>query len=69
MYGIPSADRLGTLLCEALGVSPDSARRVILDVNICSDKPIAVYVEMIGDERLLTIDWQAELAGLEVEAA
>jgi len=66
MYAVPSAERLATLLCEAMGIDPDMTRRVILDVNVSSDKYIVAYVEMYGDERLLAIDWRAELAGVDI---
>lgn len=50
-------------VCEAVGVDFQKTRRIVLDIPF--DDWVAVYVEMIGDERLLEIS--TTLNGVEKE--
>jgi len=40
-------------LCAQLGLRPDRVRRIVIDVDM--KKPVLVYVEMMGDSRMLEI--------------
>ena len=52
---------LAILIAKGLGLDPLKVRRVVLDVGVnCA---VVAYVELIGDERLIEIDW----SGLGVE--
>ena len=42
-------------ICLCLGVDPTTVRHLVLDFSI--DKPLTAYLELCGDERFLTIDW------------
>ena len=47
-------------LAPIIGVEYDNIHRVVIDLE-CGDVPI-VYVQLIGDSRLLEIDWPGELS-------
>lgn len=51
-------------ICEALGLEMGRVQRIIIDFNVNS--PVMVYVQMLADERILKIDWEAALKGAEV---
>lgn len=47
--------QLGEPLCAALGLDPNTTRRIVLDVQ--PNALVVAYVELAGDERLLDIKW------------
>lgn len=51
--------KLMQVLGPALGLDHQNIRRIVLD--IVYDDTIKVYIENIGDERLLSIDWAGNL--------
>lgn len=53
---------LGRILLEA-GLIPAFAQRVVIDVR--TDEPVRVYLEMVGTRRLLRVF--SDLAGVKVE--
>lgn len=58
---------LGKVLCEALGLDVNLTKRIIIDCDSSDGNTIPmVYVEMIGDRRLLDIQWTDALKGAEV---
>lgn len=52
-----SPDVLGVKVCEALGIDPDLVQRIVIDIDACRVGPLPVYVQMIGTDKLLNIDW------------
>lgn len=63
-YKIPTGQGLEEQVCKALGLDPWLVPRIILDIS--ADTYIKVYVEMIGTDTLLQVDWAAGLQGAEV---
>ena len=59
---IISGEALGMAVCEAMGIDPHRTGRIILDLGV-GFEPVKVYVEMIGDDRLLSVDWSKGLKG------
>lgn len=55
------------ILMEALGIDNARVQRIVLDVDVLS-LPVA-YVQLVGDERLLEIDWAGNMEGVEVHYA
>lgn len=47
-----------------LGIIPDCAQRVIIDINVM--KPVKIYVQMFGTTRVLQLDWIDLLKNVEV---
>lgn len=60
------AGTLGTDVCNALGLTAASVRRVILDMP--SDGVVVAHVELFADNRVFQIDW-SRLNGAEVKYA
>jgi len=58
---ILGTERIGIPVCEALGLDPNRVSRIIIDINAYVGGPVKVYVEMIADERMLTLDWSEGL--------
>ena len=55
------------IICEALGIKMDKVRRIILDATVL--EPVRVYVELLGDQQLLTIDWKDLGPGMSIKYA
>ena len=53
-------------VCEALGLDPARVARIIIDLDCNNYGPIPIYVEMIGDNRLLSLAWSKGLKGAEI---
>lgn len=53
-------------VCKALGLNPSRTSRIIIDLDCNNCGPIPIYVEMIGDDRLLFLDWGKGLEGAEI---
>lgn len=53
-------------VCEALGLDPGRVGRIIIDLDCNNCGPIPIYVEMIGDDRLLSVDWGKGLEGAKI---
>ena len=62
---IINAHELGPKICEVLDIDPNKVGRLILDIDATATEPIRVYVELLADERMLSVDWSA-LRGLQV---
>jgi hypothetical protein len=58
------AEALGELVCQALGLEPGLINRIIIDIKAC--EILKIYVEMVGTEKLLDLDWEAALKDAEV---
>jgi hypothetical protein len=54
-FHIIAGKEIGIKISEALGIDPDRTRRIVLDIGI--EGPIVAYVELLGDRRLLQVDW------------
>lgn len=61
---IISDHKFGPQLCEALGLSAEYVRRIIIDVEV--DAPVCVFVEMFGSTKLLHLDWVDGLKGAHI---
>jgi len=61
---ITTSDELAVNICQALGLEHDRVYRVILDL-VANEFPV-IYVQMIGDSRLLDVDWKRGLEGVAV---
>lgn len=55
---------VGTVICEALGLEANTVKQIIIDID--SDAPIRVYVEMYATDWILDLDWAKGLKGAEV---
>lgn len=53
------SDDLGKDICEALGLDPKQVRKVVVEAFVQGTEPVWVYVQMVGIEGLLRIDWSA----------
>ena len=53
-------------VCEVLGLNSSRVARIIIDLDCDNYGPIPIYVEMIGDDRLLSVDWGKGLKGAEI---
>ena len=53
-------------VCEALGLDPGRVARIIIDLKADNYGPVPVYVEMICDKRILSLDWGKGLAEAEI---
>ena len=53
-------------VCEALGLDPGRVARIIIDLKADNYGPVPVYVEMIADKRILSLDWGKGLTGAEI---
>jgi hypothetical protein len=61
---IYEAMELGKLIANAVGLEVDRVQRIIIDIQV--NCPVRLFVEMIGDERLLSMDWGKGLTGAEI---
>ena len=62
-----AAYELQTQVCEALGLIPMTVQRIIIDLDAKNQsKPVPIYVQMVGDKGLLSLDWSKGLEGAEV---
>ena len=57
MTKLVGADTLATKICEAMKIDPASVARVVIDLQ--AGDVGWVYVQMLGDESLLDIDFGA----------
>jgi len=62
--GIKDSKVIALAICEAIGIDANFVQRIILDLQV--EDVVKVYVQMMGDEQLLDIDWTAALDGGEV---
>lgn len=60
---IPSGSSVAVHVCRALGLDPGLVRRLVLDFDV--NEPVKAYAELIGDMRMLDIQWTFE--GINVE--
>lgn len=60
-------DKLGRVLCEALGLDPDMTKRIVLDVP--SGGPVVAYVEQYASSMVFEIDWSALLGKIQIAEA
>lgn len=59
---IVSARDFRVQVCEALGLVPMTVRRIIIDIDSEDmNAPLPVYVEMVGDKDILSLDWNQGL--------
>lgn len=49
------SDELMDAICAAFAIPSGRVRRIVVDTQV--GRKVSVYVEFIGDERMLTIDW------------
>lgn len=49
------AEAMMDKICAAFDVPPSRVRRIVLDLQLNSRT--AVYIEFVGDTRMLEIDW------------
>lgn len=62
-----TSESLGLKLCEALGLDPARVSRIVIDIRSDEIAPARVYVEHIGDQRLLDFSWNTFISGDNVE--
>ena len=49
-------------VCEALGLDPMEVKRIIIDLDAANGSdPMPVYVEMVADKSILSLDWNEGL--------
>lgn len=60
---VPAGNSVAEQVCKALGLDPGLVRHLVLDFGL--NGPIVAYVELIGDMRMLDIQWTFE--GVNVE--
>ena len=54
-------------VCNALGLAPMKTKRIIIDLDAAnSSDPVPVYVEMLADKSILSLDWHGGLKKAEV---
>lgn len=51
--------RLGEAVCKALGLDETRVARIVIDIDCLNANAVPVYVEMLGTEGLLGVDWTA----------
>lgn len=52
-------------ICEAVGVDPENTSKIIVEAS--ADNPLVmVYIQALGDERLLRVDWAENAEELKV---
>lgn len=56
-----TGDKLIEQIAEVLGVNGRLCRRIVLDINI--HHAVTAYVEMLGSNKMLGINWAGELKG------
>ena len=62
-----SVQKLQVQVCEAMGLIPMTVRRIIIDLDAAKRyEPVSVYVQMVGDKDLLSLDWSEGLKGAEI---
>lgn len=58
-HNIIESSAVGIEVCKALGLDPKRVQRIVLDFDTRNYRePLVVYVEMIADERFLSIKWE-----------
>ena len=59
---IVSARDFKIQVCEALGLVPMTVQRIIIDIDSEDmNAPLPVYVQMVGSENILSLDWNQGL--------
>ena len=59
---IASARDFKIQVCEALGLIPMTVQRIIIDIDSEDmNAPLPVYVQMVGDGTILSLDWNQGL--------
>lgn len=64
---VVTSESVGILLCKALGIDPDKAQRIVIDVQAGEITPPTVYVQMVGDQRLLEVGWDVLLSKMDIQ--
>lgn len=54
------------VLCKALGIEDGKVKRIVIDATY--DDVVRVFVEHLGDSRMLTINWTEALGIRKVNA-
>ena len=54
-HKIMVGSELSIKVCEAMGLDVNRTSRIVIELT--PFQPVAVYVEMLGDTRLLEVDW------------
>jgi len=57
------SNELAVPICEALGIDPNLVARIV--VELVTDKPARVYVQMSASEKTLDVEW-CELSGAKI---
>ena len=66
VWAAANGDVLAEQICEAMGVDLMKVRRIVIDVPF--EGMSLVYLELVGDAKLLDINWRESLGGVtEVE--
>jgi len=65
-YDVIGVQDFQVQVCGALGLDPMRVKRIIIDLNAADCGPLPVYVEMVGDSRLPSLDWAEGLKGAEI---
>lgn len=58
------ASEVGEAICRALDIDPRPVQRIVLDLDV--RKLPVVYVQLIGDRRLLDVSWKDVAPSLKV---
>ena len=62
---LTSPMELGAEICKALDMDDSKVQRIIIDVD-ASKSLVVVYIQMMDDGRLLSINWGAGFDGANV---
>lgn len=63
-----TAESLGKVILEALDIDYRTVQRLIIDCDVTQGhaEPVKIYLQMVGDARLLDIQWINALKGTDV---
>lgn len=61
-HPVVTAESIGIKLCKALGLEPDRVQRIVIDIQSGDIGPATIYIQMVGDARLLNISWESFVA-------
>jgi hypothetical protein len=65
-HNVISGAKFMKSITPALGLESDAPlRRIVLDIP--HDGPVFVYVEYLGDERLVQVDWAGAIKDTEIK--
>lgn len=54
-WEVINGEELGMKICEMLGIDPHRTSRIVVDID--ANHFTKIYIEMIGDKRLLNLKW------------